>query len=207
MTCPGSKPAPCSIALSSISRKAVINRSRWSSGSADSHSVRNRVMRSALTRPQATRNVIHVGRPETTSMPRRQSSVRSAVAAMSATSRGSTGAVKQANTCARSAVTTSLSVSAGASRITRTPGRSRFSSSTSAMAPLTGRAESVTTTSAGRTRASWITSSAPRHVSTVWPSSTGDSRRALASPSSNPMTSTLPISSSTRRRPSRRSRS
>ena len=104
-------------------------------------------MRSALTRPQATRSVIHVGSPETTSMPRRQSSVRSAVAAMSATSRGLTGAVKQANTCARSAVTTSLSVSAGASRIARTPGRSRFSSSTSAIAPLTGRAESVTTTS------------------------------------------------------------
>ena len=64
-------------------------------------------MRSALTRPQATRNVIHVGSPETTSMPRRQSSVLKAVAAMSATSRGSTGAVKHANTCARSAVTTS----------------------------------------------------------------------------------------------------
>ena len=89
--------------------------------------------------------------------------------------------MKQANTCARSAVTTSLSVSAGASRIVRTPGRSRFSSSTSVIAPLTGRAASVTTTSSGRKRASCRTSSAPRHVSTVWPWSAAISRSSFAS--------------------------
>jgi hypothetical protein len=49
---PGSKPAPCSIAFTSILRNAVINRSRSCSASQSSRSVMNRTRRSAVRRSQ-----------------------------------------------------------------------------------------------------------------------------------------------------------
>ena len=67
-----SNPDPCSIAFRSISRKAVISRSRSSSGSAAWYSSMKRTSRSAVSRWLETRMVNQSGRPEVTSMPSRQ---------------------------------------------------------------------------------------------------------------------------------------
>jgi hypothetical protein len=61
-----SKPAPCSMALTSSSRNAAISRSRLSSGADDCSSVMKRTTRSAVSRWEATFNVSQCADPDTT---------------------------------------------------------------------------------------------------------------------------------------------